>query len=193
MEPKEKRNKEVHTATVFLPAGTKVRHLQTGESVLVPEDTKVFGWYLLEKMQWFYWTVFMEDPIRGEYLAMVRRDKVAMVSGTHRVVHREVIQKRMTKLLRKGSLENTVLPTPPKPTDKVRGRIEHLEPEWREMYIRLFSLSSSMYGNKVSWTEERREKFVASMKKVYEAKKAANIPWSQSLPKEEEKDEEEEV
>ena len=99
MEPKEKRNKEVHTATVFLPAGTKVRHLQTGESVLVPEDTKVFGWYLLEKMQWFYWTVFMEDPLRGEYLAMVRRDKVAMVSGTHRVVHREVIQKRMRKIL----------------------------------------------------------------------------------------------
>ena len=170
MDPKEKRNKEVHTATVFIPAGTKVRHLQTGELVYIPEDTQAFGWYLLEKMQWFYWTVFLNDGIRGEYLAMVRRDMVSMKSGTHRVVHREVVQKRMQKILKKNSLDNAVLPLPPKPQKPIKTKVEYLEPEWKDMYLKLFAMSTSMYGSRVSWTEERREKFIASMRKTLEQK-----------------------
>ena len=94
MDRKAKRNKEVHIATVEVPAGTKVRDLMTGEVFSVDTPKSFFGWYTLEKLQWFYWTLLWKEG-RNERLVMVRRDKVAMKSGTHRVVHREVVQKRI--------------------------------------------------------------------------------------------------
>lgn len=49
MDRKAKRNKEVHTAKVYLLAGTQVQDLMTGAFVCHREATGLKDWHLKEK------------------------------------------------------------------------------------------------------------------------------------------------
>ena len=171
MEPKKKRSKEAHLAVVLIPAGTLLQDVLTGESFLLLKDSSFPAWYMLEKFQWFYWTVFYKDAIRGDRLVKIRRDKVEMKLGSHRVVNREVIQKRMSRILSKNTLEFMALPAPPKttkaPPDVVASEL------WHKMYIDFFELSSNIYGRKPEWSEERKEKASAHLRKIREGKEKA--------------------
>ena len=172
MEPKKKRSKEAHLAVVLIPAGTLLQDMLTGESFSLPKDSSFPAWYTLEKYQWFYWTVFYKDSIRGDRLVKIRRDRVEMKSGSHRVVDREVIQKRMSRVLSKNTLEFMALPAPPRtrkaPPEGVASEL------WHQMYIDFFELSSNIYGRKPEWSEERKEKASVHLRKIREEKEKAS-------------------
>ena len=171
MESKKRRSKEAHLAVVLIPAMTLLQDILTGESFSLPKGSSFPAWYTLEKYQWFYWTVFYKDSIRGDRLVKVRRDKVEMKSGSHRVVERDTIQKRMSRVLSKNTLEFMALPAPPK-TTKAPPEVASSE-LWHRMYIDFFELSSNIYGRKPEWSEERKEKASDRLRKKREEKKKA--------------------
>jgi hypothetical protein len=167
MEPKEKRNKEVFTARVKVPAGTRVRDLLTGFFFVTEEPQVLSGWYLKEKGQWFYWTLFYKYKNGGESLVMIRRDFVEIQSGTHRTCHREVVQKKMSKILSKNTFEHMVLPKPPR-----IGRFsekENCSPEWQNMYRSFHVLAKDRFIPK-PWSPERIER-MEEIKKLRALKK----------------------
>lgn len=167
MDRKAKRNKEVHTAKVYLLAGTQVRDLMTGESLFTAKDGEYFGWYLPEKFQWFYWNLFFKDEKGKERLVMVRRDKATIKSGTHRTCHREIIQAKMQKILRTGIFNShTRLPLPPKAKEK---RLEVCPKEWKELYQSFHTLIEDKHTRR-PWSEESKEKIRATLRAKKEAK-----------------------
>lgn len=171
MEPKKRRSKEAHLAVIIIPAGTLLQDILTGESFLLVQASSFPAWYMLEKYQWFYWTVFYKDSIRGDRLVKIRRDKVEMKPGSHRTVNRDVIQKRMKRVLSKNTLEFMTLPAAPKtkktPPEGVASEL------WHQMYINFFELSSNRYGRKPEWSEERKEKASIHLRKIREEKEKA--------------------
>lgn len=172
MDRKAKRNKESHLAVVLIPEGTVLQDILTGESFSLPQASSFPAWYTVEKFQWFYWTVFYKDTIRGDRLIRVRRDKVEMKPRSHRVVNREIIQKRMERVLSKNTLEYMALPGAPK---KTKAPPEGVASElWHQMYIDFFELSTNLYGRKSVWTEERKEKTLAYHRKKRDEKEKAS-------------------
>ena len=168
MDRKAKRNKEVHTAIVQIPAGTQVRDLMTGELLLIETGVACFAWYTLEKMQWFYWTALYTGPDKKERLVMVRRDKAHMKSGTHRTVHRETVQNRMRKILEASKFTNMRIPPPP----NIERRKETCPEEWKQIYQSFHTLVQDIHIRK-PWTEERRAKAKERYLKQKEEKAAA--------------------
>lgn len=173
MEPKKKRTKEAHLAVVLIPSGTLLQDLLTGESFFLTVTASFPAWYILEKYQWFYWTVFYKDSIRGDRLIRIRRDKVEMKIGSHRVVNREIIQKRMKRILSKNTLEFMALPAPPK-TKKPFSEAAVSE-RWHNMYKDFFELSSNMYGRRQGWSEEQREMFSLRKQQRLDEKEAEEL------------------
>lgn len=141
---KSRRNKEVHTGIVEISIGVKLRDVQMGVVFEADVSCGCFGWYVLEKHQWFYWTVFYIHPQLGERLVTVRRDQAVLRPGTYRVQSRDVLQKRLNRVFSHHRPGSQLLPT--KPGKKLQSsRKEDCTFELRRMYLDFFDLYSNVY------------------------------------------------
>ena len=162
MDRKAKRNKEVHTATIKLLAGTRVSNLLSGLVFITPKTCDCSAWYLVEKGQWFYWTVFYTNDMGEECLIMVRRDFVTIKPGTHLLSSRVKVQQKMDKILKNNTLEHMRLPRPPKKPTEIKNIKETCPQEWKRMYTQFNTLACNRFFSRPSTEEgvlKRQETF----------------------------------